>query len=143
VDEQRLLEWRNDPEVRAQSFSAEEVDRQAHSDWFAGRLADPATLILIVEDDDGPVGQVRLDDAGEGVAEVHVALAPSARGRGYGREALALAAREARAELGAHTVLAKVKAGNERSLRTFRAAGFEPAWEADGVVELRRSTPAG
>jgi len=139
TDSARLLRWRNDPAIRRASFSAGAVGEAEHEAWLRARLADPATLLLIAEEDGLAVGQVRLDrDGANGAGEVSIAVAPQARGRGIGRTMLmALAARD---DLGVATLRARVKADNAASLALFAAAGYaEVRREADGTVVLERA----
>jgi RimJ/RimL family protein N-acetyltransferase len=137
-DAARLLEWRNDSEVREASFSTEPVTWSTHSRWLAAKLDEPGARLLVVEVDRQPAGQVRLERADGGVVEVHVALAPQVRGRGVGRRALDLAADVARAELGASELIARIRPGNQRSLQAFSAAGFTVRGrEHDAVVAVR------
>jgi RimJ/RimL family protein N-acetyltransferase len=138
-DEARLLAWRNDPRTRDASFDQEEISSEDHRAWFARKRADSGCAILIIEDDGRPVGQVRLERLQSDLAEVHVGLAPEARGRGLGRAALRLAVRQASELLGVQDLRALVKADNEMSLRAFGAAGFEETGKTDDIVELRRS----
>lgn len=123
-DRDRLLTWRNEPAVRAASRSIEEVSSAEHEEWFARRLADPDARIFIVEHRGDPVGQVRVDRRDGARGEIHVALAPSARGRGLAAPALAGAARRGAQELGLEVIEANVRAGNEPSMRAFVRAGF-------------------
>jgi RimJ/RimL family protein N-acetyltransferase len=81
---------------------------------------------------------VRLDQLDDDLAEISIGLAPEARGRGAGREALCLAAAEARNRLGVRMLTARVKADNEPSLRSFAAAGFSEVRREDDLVELRQ-----
>jgi RimJ/RimL family protein N-acetyltransferase len=138
-DEQRLLEWRNESAVRAASFSSDEISPDDHHRWFLRKLDDPGCMLLIVEHEGRPVGQVRVDRVSAGLAEISIGLAADARGRGIGREALRLATSEAPRLLGVAAVKALVKEGNEASLRAFRAAGFHEVSNDGGVVELRVS----
>jgi RimJ/RimL family protein N-acetyltransferase len=135
-DEARLLEWRNEPATRAASLMPGEISAADHHAWLVRRLADDGSALFIVLDDLEPVGQVRLDRRGDGLAEVSIGLAPEARGRGVGREALRLAALEA-PRVEATTLSALVKADNEASLRSFAAAGYREFGRRDDVVELR------
>jgi len=139
-DSEAILAWRNDPATRAASFAQEEIPPSTHARWFARRLGDPECLFLVVEEDGAPVGQVRLERLAFGLAEVNIGLAPEARGRGIGRQALQLAAAEARERLGIETLQALVRNENEASLRAFRAAGFSDYGVDGDVVELRRPT---
>lgn len=136
-DEERLLEWRNEPTTRAASLTTAEVSAEDHQRWLRGKLDDPDTALFIVLDDGEAIGQVRLDRLDHALAEVSIGLAPEARGRGAGREALRLAAREAGERLGVRELSAQVKPDNEASLRSFAAAGYTEVRRGDDIVELR------
>ena len=140
-DAELLLAWRNDPDTRAASFQQEPIGLEEHRAWLDRRLADPGCALLVVELEGTPAGSVRLEREDGDVAEVHVAVAPGARGRGVARLALREASERAGELLGVGRVRARVKSGNDASLRAFDAAGFERVGEAEGVIELAR--PAG
>jgi RimJ/RimL family protein N-acetyltransferase len=140
-DGARLLQWRNDPATRAASLTSERVSLQDHRHWLALKLADPSCAFFIIVADAEPIGQVRLDRIDDQLAEVSIGLAPRARGQGAGREALLLAAGEARDRLGVTMLTARIKADNEPSLRSFAAAGFYEVGRKDEIVELRRMIP--
>jgi RimJ/RimL family protein N-acetyltransferase len=135
ADADLLLAWRNDPATRAASFSSEEIPREAHLRWLAGKLEDDNCALLVIEVAGAPVGQVRLEKDGD-TAEIHIALAPAARGRSIGRQALQAAVGQAPVTLGAKHVVARVKADNESSLRAFEAAGFRVRSLEEDVVTL-------
>jgi RimJ/RimL family protein N-acetyltransferase len=142
ADRDRILAWRNDPDTRRFSLQQAAISPDDHGAWFERKLHDPDCLLLVVEEDGVPAGQIRFDRRDSDEAEIHIALAPEARGRGTGRRALDLALREVGTCLEVTTVLARVKAGNETSLRAFRAAGFTtvPAdADAEAVVVLERA----
>jgi RimJ/RimL family protein N-acetyltransferase len=125
-DADLLLAWANDPLTRATSFHPHPIDRETHVRWFARRLADPATRILIGVRDGVPVGQVRLTRAADGTVEVGISVAAEHRGRGLGRDLLHAALDAARAEeaLNAHRFLARIRPDNVASIALFRGAGF-------------------
>ena len=135
ADADLLLGWRNDPATRAASFNREEIDYEAHVRWLTRKLAEPECALLIVEDAGLPVGQVRLERESD-AAEIHIALAPEARGRSIGRRALRAAVAETPALLGVRRVQARVREENHPSLRAFTAAGFHIVGRDGGVVEL-------
>jgi RimJ/RimL family protein N-acetyltransferase len=127
ADEDLLLAWANEPEVRQAAFNSEPIDAATHARWFAGKLADADTALLIAERDGRPVGYTRLERVDPRLAEIGVLIGARDRGRGLGAELIALGTRTGAAKLGVERVLAHVKPGNEASLRAFRAAGYEPA----------------
>jgi RimJ/RimL family protein N-acetyltransferase len=122
-DRDRLLQWRNDFATRQASFDPHEIGPEEHAAWLERKLADGGCRLLIAEEDDEPLGQVRVERLDDTRAEVHIVVAPAARGRGHGTQMLRLAAREA-AGFGYRSLMARVKADNEVSLRAFRGVGF-------------------
>ena len=141
-DEARLLEWRNEPEVRAASRSMEPVTEAEHHAWLRAVLADPGRTLLVAEVGSDPVAVVRFDRDG-GETEISVTVAPGARGRGLGTQViresseLHLAAFEH-----VSTVTAEARPENSGSLRAFEAAGFEPSGEGrSGTLALTLRAP--
>jgi RimJ/RimL family protein N-acetyltransferase len=128
-DAHRLWLWRNDPSARAMFGDSRPVSWDAHSTWLNDRLADPNTLIFIVEADGRPCGYVRFHTELTGTAVVSIALARNVRGLGYGAAALVLACREAFSRRFCERIEARVKRENLASQRIFLKGGFVPAGE--------------
>jgi UDP-2,4-diacetamido-2,4,6-trideoxy-beta-L-altropyranose hydrolase len=123
-DCQRILDWRNHPLVRAQSFSDEEIDPQAHVRWFANKLGEPSCRMFIAEDALGtPVGQLRFDFDG-GDALVSLSTAPTMTGRGVGTAMTRLACQWIVSNAPGTRAVARVKPNNIASLAMFAKAGF-------------------
>ena len=135
-DSDRLREWRNDPVTRAASRNTAEATPDEHAAWLARRLGDPDTRIFIVEHRGEPSGTVRVDRLAGDRGEIHVSLAPEARGHRLAAPALRAAARRGAAELGLATIEATVREDNVPSLRAFARAGFEPAGRDGDFVIL-------
>jgi hypothetical protein len=57
-----LLDWRNDPITRENSFETGEVSEQTHKLWFNDSLLNPYREIYILEDNSTPVGSIRSDN---------------------------------------------------------------------------------
>jgi len=127
-DSSLLFEWVNDPEVRAVSFSSEDVTWQAHSQWFEKKLASIATgesAIFVAEDEDGtPIGQIRFDSRTDGEWEVDVSLSAAVRGRGFGGELIRRGVRIMREKGNAGRVHAFVKPSNAASVKAFERSAF-------------------
>lgn len=139
-DGERLLCWRNDPQTRRWSRSSHEIAPQEHSGWLAQTLVDPLTSLWIAEWEGRPVGQARVGPRNDGDAEVHVALAPEARGHGMGSALVVHAAARALADPATERLHAAVKPENAASLRAFDAAGFRALRTGTGdLVQLTRS----
>jgi RimJ/RimL family protein N-acetyltransferase len=135
ADSSFLRTLRNDPEVRRRSRQPGVVGEDEHEAWLDGVLADPEhRRLYVIELDATPQGQVRLDRDGTS-AEVSIALAAHARGRGVGRSALA-ATRTVARELEIDELHAFVQENNPASLRLFAAAGYSELRRSQGLVEL-------
>ena len=128
-DAERLLRWRNDPQTRRASFNEEPISQDEHEIWLAHTLAHPDRRLLIAIEDGEPIGQLRLDRLRERAAEVHVTLAPEARGHGLAVALLRIVATEQAPAFGAGRLLARIKPGNEPSIRSFGKAGFRLSCE--------------
>jgi RimJ/RimL family protein N-acetyltransferase len=141
-DRDLLLEWRNDPLTRRFAFNPAEVAPDEHAAWFARVMRNEHVAIFVAEERGAPVGQVRLERTGTDDAEVHIVVAPGARGRGLASELLGGAAREA-ARGGIERLSARVLETNGASLRAFARAGFREVARADGVVQLELAFDTG
>lgn len=132
-DAQRIFAWRNSEEVRRVSLTEREIEWGEHLSWLRGVLANPERHLLIAEQDGVPVGVLRFDVAEED-AEVSVFLAPGLSGKGLGTAVLQSGVQWAKERLaGVARLKARIRAGNEASLRVFGKAGFSEAYR---VFEL-------
>lgn len=130
-DSATVLEWRNDPSVRARSFSTEAIDPAGHERWFKTKLNDSACLFMMGEDDEGaPVGQIRFDRE-DGDAVISISVAPAMQGRSIGT-ALTRKGCAAMAEAWPGVrAMARVKPDNFASAAMFRKAGFSETESLD------------
>jgi UDP-2,4-diacetamido-2,4,6-trideoxy-beta-L-altropyranose hydrolase len=124
-DADQLLEWRNQPLVRAASRETGVIDSTIHRSWLTSVLRDPDRFLLIGEYSGEDIGVLRFDRTGE-EAEVSIYLAPGQNGRGFG---LALM-KAGEAWLRHHeprilNLLAVVQDGNRASQNLFDRAGYE------------------
>ena len=86
-DSDRLLAWRNLPEVARWMYSDHEISRPEHDRWFAGIAGDPTRRYWIIELDGEPVGLANLADistAHRKAAWAYYLASPSIRGLGVG-----------------------------------------------------------
>lgn len=126
-DSRLLLEWANEPGVRAASFSSSPISPEEHRIWFARKMNDPACAFFIAIDQrHAPVGQVRFDQEGSD-AVISVSLDWKFRGRGTGAAVISLACRQLFKETGTRLVHAYVKPENAASAGAFVKAGFTRA----------------
>ena len=148
LDDARLLwEWRNDSDTRAGSRHADLVPWLKHLAWVGSSLARADRMLLVVEDEAGPVGTVRWDlEPGretEGEWEVSITVAPRRRGQSLARPLLRAAevARSSGTEVTAY--LAVVHVDNHASVRLFETSGYVPDLPPDprGFMRFRKAAP--
>jgi RimJ/RimL family protein N-acetyltransferase len=121
--------------------------RRFHEDRSDGLAGDAQEATWAVVVDGRVVGSVRLARTSDGVLETGAWLTSAARGRGFGRAALAAVLAEA-ASAGARQVRATTTTGNGAALAVLRQLGFACAPDADGrtvraVVDLPGQGSAG
>lgn len=125
-DARQVWEWRNAPEIRATAIDTAEIPWESHSAWFARRIADPNSVMLVAEEGAASVGVVRFDLDGEAAA-VSIFLAPGNAGRGMGRAILQAGERRVQT---LHPEIrrfqADVRPENGASIALFRGADYRP-----------------
>jgi RimJ/RimL family protein N-acetyltransferase len=126
ADADRLLAWANEPVTRAASFRPGRIAPDEHARWLAERLASPVSRLLIGSIGTAPIGLVRFERGADGVAEIGITVDRDARGRGLGGALLAAGLASVRAEpaFGVTSFVARVRVGNDASIRMFERAGF-------------------
>ena len=60
-DCQMIFDWRMSPEVRSKSFNNQEFSYESHKAWFQKFMENKLSFGFILEDDNGPVAQIRFD----------------------------------------------------------------------------------
>lgn len=131
-DEAVLLRWTNDTQVRANSFSSDEISPDVHRKWFQAGLTDDNRLLLMATDGGGcPLGQIRLDrqpvatDPYTWEARVSLSLDRCARGHGLSAELVRLGLETMERQWGTATeAMAEVLSSNIPSNACFARAGF-------------------
>ena len=123
-DENNLLALENESSVRSTAFQVAKIEPTEHAAWFAERLRDSETQMLLAYDGDALAGYVRFVLSGE-TAVVSIALAPPYRGLGLGTSILEAGITGLRSQHGwIRHVRAEVRADNVSSMRMFECAGF-------------------
>lgn len=131
-DENLLLEWANDPVVRANAFNPDPVLARGHAEWFKARLADPVRCrIFILEAPNGiPAGQVRFEHRQE-AWEIGYSVAPAFRAIGLGVGLLRAALSAFAGRAGECALVGRVKLDNDTSAKVFRRLGFAESTAQD------------
>jgi len=137
-DADLLFDWVNRPDSLAASLRTEQpVQRPEHDRWFAARLNDDDAAIFVAEDDDGPVGQVRLQHT-DGGTEVSIYVAEHGRRRGVAMELLTHGRQQAKRRWPGSRLIARVKSENAASRQLFERAGYRLQQDIGDHLVLER-----
>lgn len=126
-DEERLFQWRGEPDVARWMSDADVSGRAAHRAWFEQLRGDADLKGWVIQNNGRPAGLLTLT----GLAGHHRRAAwnwfigdRDARGRGVGRAAQVLGLDQAFGALGLHKVFAEVMADNDAAMKVQTGAGF-------------------
>jgi UDP-4-amino-4,6-dideoxy-N-acetyl-beta-L-altrosamine N-acetyltransferase len=126
-DRDRLLDWRNRPEVARWMYSDHRIAPQEHARWFEGALADPKRRYWVIEADGQPVGLANLYDLSREhgrCAWAYYLAEPSTRGQGIGAFVELWVIEHVFGELGLNKLWCEVLIGNEPVWRLHEGFGF-------------------
>ena len=128
-DSDAMLRWINDRDLVLLSSAYRPVDEAAHREWFDAIRKRPDVAIFGIRERDGGrlVGSCQLLGISpiHGKAELQIRLGEQdARGRGFGREAVALLLDFAFTDLNLHRVELTVLSDNQPAIRLYEGAGF-------------------
>lgn len=123
-DAELLLTWRNDLESRRQSQDDAPISLEHHIAWLTTSLAMPGRKLYIAEHDGTPIGTVRSDAGEDGAVELSWTIAPSERGKGFGKIMVTQFVREKHP--GAQ-LRASIRKGNVASEKIAHALGLHEA----------------
>ncbi|WP_298624453.1 UDP-4-amino-4,6-dideoxy-N-acetyl-beta-L-altrosamine N-acetyltransferase [uncultured Zoogloea sp.] len=124
-DLDRVLSWRNHPEVRRYMYTQHEISIDEHARWFARASQDPERHLLVFEINMAPVGFINIHQiASGGIADWGFYAAPDAP-KGTGRALGEVVLRYAFETTGLHKLCAHALAFNERSIRFHLNLGFQ------------------
>ena len=124
-DLERVLAWRNHPDVRSYMYTQNEITLAEHQCWFERTLLNPKTHLLIFEANHQPLGYVNISETGNGgVADWGFYAAPDAP-KGTGRQLGHAALNHAFTQFKLHKVCGQALAHNERSIQFHQSIGFQ------------------
>ena len=115
-----LLDWRNDPITRKNSFTKNEVTVKTHKLWFNDSLMNPRRNIYILEENSLPIGTIRSDILSKDKYLLSWSISPTQRGKGYGGKMLSLFLQN---KIGTFT--AEIKSENIASIKMVTNNGFK------------------
>ena len=120
-----LFQWRNLDQIISLSSTRRAVTWPEHSAWFSGIHNNNRIISYIIEFEELPVGHLRFELEGGSLAVITIYLIPGFYGRGIGSSSILLACnklKQCHEEI--HSVQAKIRSDNLRSIRSFNKAGF-------------------
>jgi UDP-4-amino-4,6-dideoxy-N-acetyl-beta-L-altrosamine N-acetyltransferase len=126
-DSQRLLDWRNRPEVSAYMYTDQLISPEEHALWFAGALAAADRCYWIIEMDAQPVGLANLasiQPARRRCEWAYYLAEPSVRGRGVGAAVEFMVIDHVFDRRGLHKLWCEVLIENEAVWRLHESFGF-------------------
>lgn len=128
MDEEDLsivLAWRNHPEVRRFMFTQHEISLTEHTQWFMRFVQDNTRRLLIVQEQDSPIGFVQFSNVEPGgVADWGFYARPNSA-KGTGRKLGTLALGHAFDQLELHKVCGQAIDTNHASIRFHERLGFK------------------
>jgi spore coat polysaccharide biosynthesis predicted glycosyltransferase SpsG/RimJ/RimL family protein N-acetyltransferase len=118
--------WRNDPRTRKWSFNNQKINYDKHCGWFKQKLNDPKSVIYIARNAKKErIGQVRFDFFKKSSVYINVNLNPKFFGIGLGTMLIKVGTNLfLRENPAVRAILAKIIAGNTRSVNAFKNAGY-------------------
>tara|TARA_R110000751_G_scaffold6403_6_gene27327 strand:+ start:43 stop:645 length:603 start_codon:yes stop_codon:yes gene_type:complete len=116
-----LLDWRNDPLTRKNSFTQEIVKEENHKKWFRKNLIDETSNLFILETKTNePVGTIRSDEIDNNSYLLSWNISPNHRKKGHGSLILNLFLQN---KIGMFT--AEIKPENLASIKMVEKNGFK------------------
>jgi RimJ/RimL family protein N-acetyltransferase len=115
-----LLDWRNDPTTKENSFNQDKISIETHRLWFNDSLLNPQRNIYILEDNLTPVGSIRSDNILHNQYLLSWSIAPNQRGKGYGNKILEIYLQDKTGKF-----IAEIKPENIASIKMVQKNGFE------------------
>jgi len=133
-----LLDSFNKPDSLAAKIKTDgPLGVDAHKAWLWCFLDRGDGAIYIIEIDENPVGQIRLQPNAAGEYIIDVYVEPFSRQGGVARQALKFGMTRIAKEQGAHMFLAQVVTDNEASHKLFQSLRFIADGGSGGITNYR------
>ena len=127
-----LLDWRNDPLTRKNSFTQEIIKEENHKKWFEKNLTNLKSNIFILENEiNESVGTIRSDEIDNNSYLLSWNISPNHRKKGYGSLILNLFLQN---KIGIFT--AEIKPKNLASIKMVKKNGFKRVNEQTYIKKL-------
>jgi len=130
-DAQLLFDWANDEEVRNNSINQGQIKWDNHVHWLKLKLSDLTAKIFILENNDNPVAQIRIDQEGA-YWTIDYSVDKAYRGKGYGK----IIVTRIIEKYPSYPFRAVVKKNNIASRKVFENLGFKHCHSEDDNLYL-------
>jgi len=124
-DYEKILEWRNDPNVRINSLTQHIIPIDEHIKYWDDFLKNETNFAFIVVYDDKDIGVLKLKNINKTTYEIDIFLSKHSRNKGLGSQILDIT-KEIKKKKGINKLIAKIKYDNEASKKAFEMVGFTP-----------------
>ncbi|MDW7726680.1 MAG: GNAT family N-acetyltransferase [Candidatus Methanoperedens sp.] len=124
-DYEKILEWRNDPDVRINSLTQHVISIDEHIEYWTEFLKNITNFAFIVVHGHEDIGVLKLKNVNKITYEIDIFLSKGSRNKGLGPQILKLA-KEIAAQKNIKRLIAKIKYDNEASKKAFERGGFSP-----------------
>ncbi len=123
-DENLLLSWSNDPDVRLNSFNKNKISAKSHNSWFKSLLSDTQKKCYIFELSNNPFGTVRFEKKSNKVF-LNYLISRNFRGMGLAKPMLTLSLRKIFKSWGTVDIFAYTFPDNFVSKKSLEGSGFK------------------
>jgi len=124
-DYEKILEWRNDPDVRINSLTQHIISIDEHMEYWNEFLKNITNFAYIVVHDNMDIGVLKLKNINKTTYEIDLFLSKYSRNKGLGPQILKMI-QEIAVQKGITKLIAKIKYDNQASKKAFEKSGFSP-----------------
>ena len=124
-DYEKILEWRNDPDVRINSLTQHIISIDEHTEYWNDFLKNETNFAFIAIHENNDIGVLKLKNIDKITYEIDIFISKSYRNRGLGSQVLKIA-KDVALQKGMKKLIAKIKYDNEASKKVFEKVGFSP-----------------
>jgi len=126
ADANTLYIWNNEVQSRQNSITKSVISPNSHRDWLEGYIyhAQKGLRLFVVQDDYGPIGQVRFDKQKDDTYLLSYGIDPVFRGQGLGKVVVSLGLKAHKRQVSNAKYKAMVSRSNIASTRILKSLSF-------------------
>ncbi len=137
ADASTLYLWNNEVISRQNSITRSVISPNSHREWFERYILESqkGSRLFVVEDEYGPIGQVRFDKQEEDVYLLSYGIDSVFRGQGLGKVVVSLGLKVHKAQVPNAKYKAMAKRSNFASTRTLESLSFQEVENRGDFIE--------